>query len=485
MKDSVVRFCERGALGVSLALLAFTVVLTLCFGAYPIDPDYFAYVGRCLLSGRRLYADIWDCKGPVLYFVSAFGVWFHPVLGQPVLFGVFLAADLVLFHGLLRRMGGARAGLCTLLFAVLALGAGQFLVIGRQEMLVCLLVLLGLWSQGRFAFWGDVLTGACAGLVFFIKPNLISFLSVPLVQGALASRRTGEWRFFVRRSVCLFLGFFAVLLAVTACFLPDAVGDLWYGSLVWNITQRAQNGSGWLGYWSRELSSCRFWHKEGWIIPLFGALFVIGCVRAVRLRGREWTGWGVWAFLETAAAFGFPQFCRHYVIVACLPVVALAVGGVSEPLSRKDGRFVLLALAVALAMFGASGNVLFRHVSSASARDREIEEMRGMVGTGQGGVTVYGGGTTAAVMNKLGLLSGQRFLGMTYWWRTSSGDFRGAIRRDFLTSLNADREWMLSAKPIERIVSALGDRRIAAELSEYRLVYHAVRNKVYLYGRSR
>ena len=205
----------------------------------------------------------------------------------------------------------------------------------------------------------------------------------------------------------------------------------------------------------------------------------------MRLRRREWIGWGAWAFLETAAAFGFPQFCRHYVIVACLPVAALAVGGVSEPLSRKDGRFVLLALAVALTMFGASGNALCEHVSSSSARDREIEAMRGMIGTGQGGVTVYGGGPTAAVMNKLGLLSGQRFLGMTYWWRTSSRDFRGAIRRDFLTSLNVDREWMLSAKPIERVVSAMGDRRIAAELSEYRLAYRAVRNRVYLYRRSR
>ena len=474
---------DRVFFSMALAVLLCSVTLALCFGPYPGDPEYFNYVGRSLLSGRRLYVDIWDCKGPVLYFVSAFGAFFHPVAGQTVLFAVIFLADLVLFYGLVRRSCGGRAGLCTFLFAVLALGVGQFMCIGRQEMLACLIILLGLEFQGRAGFWGDVLAGACAGLVFFIKPNLITFLSVPLIQEGMTTIRIGKWGQLARRMFCLFVGLAAMLVAVSVCFLPDAVDDLWYGSLFWNITQRRQNGPGWFGFWSTALSNRGFWMKQGWIIPILGSLLVFGCARTLVLRKREWTCWVVWAILETIAAFGFPGFYRHYVIVSCLPVALLAVGEGQKTATGKCGRYVLPVLAVAVAMLCASVGFLNGRISTSQVRNREIAEMSRMIATRQGGVTLFGGNKVALVMNRLGRLSGQRFPCLKHWWRLSSGDFRKDIAEDFLMSLDSGGEWLISEQPIERVMSTLKDVRISARLSEYRLAYRAVRNKVRLYRR--
>lgn len=469
----------------AFAVLLCSVVLTLAFGAYAGDPEYFSYVGRCLLAGRHMYVDIWDCKGPILYFISALGVLIHPIFGQTLLFAAIVAADLVLFHGLVRRIGGTRAGLSTLLFAVLALGARQYVSIGRQEMLVCLLVLLGLRCQGRFAPWGDLFTGCCAGLVFFVKPNLIAFLSVPLVQGMLAANRTGAWKRFALRCVFLAVGFASVLLAVTACFLPDAVEELWTGSLLWNLLQRSQNAPGWFDFWSHAFFRHRFWVRHGWVIPVFWSLFAIGLSRVIVARDRGWACWAVWAVLETAAAFAFPGFCAHYVIVACLPVVLLAVGKGPGASARQERGVVLLVTALALPVLVVGGMFLRQHIGATALRGHEIQEMSGRIGAGSGHVTVCGCNKSIAVMNKLGLLSGQRFPGMMFWWKLSSEDFREEIANDFLQSLNAEGEWLICERPIGMLRCRLKNERIAEALSRYRLECRAPGNEVYLYRRAR
>ena len=469
----------------AFAVLFCSVVLTLAFGAYAGDPEYFSYVGRCLLAGHHMYVDIWDCKGPILYFVSALGVLIHPIFGQTLLFAAIFAANLVLFHGLIRRIGGMRAGLSTLLFAVLALGARQYVSIGRQEMLVCLLVLLGLRCQGRTAPWGDLFTGCCAGLVFFVKPNLIAFLSVPLVQGMLAANCTGEWKPFAFRCVCLAVGFASVLLAVTACFLPDAVGELWTGSLLWNFLQRSQNAPGWFDFWSHAFFRHRFLVRHGWVIPVFWSLLAIGLSRVIVTRDRAWACWAVWAVLESVAAFAFPGFCAHYVIVACLPVALLAVGkGRSASVQQERGA-ILLVTAHALPVLVVGGIFLYQHIGATALRGREIQEMSERIGAGSGHVTVCGCNKSIAVMNKLGLLSGQRFPGMIFWWKLSSEDFRREIAEDFLRSLDSEGEWLICERPIEFLRCKLKNVRIAEVLSRYRLEYRAPGNEVHLYRRAR
>ena len=480
------RFYDRVALTLAFAAVLGSVAIVLCAGAKVSDPDYFNYIGRCLFAGRRLYTDIWDCKGPVLYFIASIGTFIHPVVGLNLLFAAFFLADLVLFHGLVRQIGGCRPGLCTLLFAVLVLAVGNFTILGRQEMLVCLLVLAGLRIQGRFAPWGDLLTGMGAGLVFFIKPNLISFLSVPLVQGLQTAVRTETWGRFALRCLCLALGFAFVLLVVTACFFPDAVEDLWYGSLLWNLLERSQNRPSWLGFWQEALASWEYWRSFAWIIPIFWPLLVLGCVRVIASRNWAWSCWVAWALLETAAAFAAPWFYAYYVIVACLPVALLVASAPHQVAAeRKDGRFVALVAIVVLLCVGLKVRPLWRHIKAAPLRTSEISMMAESMGTSPGGVTVFGGNRTAAVMTKLGRLSPQRFAGISYWWKLSSGDFRDALAEDFLSSLASDGEWLLSELPIEILSCELGDARIAAKLSEYRLCYRARKNRVFLYRRFR
>ena len=38
------------------------------------DGGFFMYVGKAIKSGAKLYADIWDSKGPLIFWINALGV---------------------------------------------------------------------------------------------------------------------------------------------------------------------------------------------------------------------------------------------------------------------------------------------------------------------------------------------------------------------------------------------------------------------------
>lgn len=58
------------------------------------DSAVFLYVGRSILNGQVPYLDVWDHKGPLLYYINAFGLW---IFG---LWGVWILEFVLIFLGL-------------------------------------------------------------------------------------------------------------------------------------------------------------------------------------------------------------------------------------------------------------------------------------------------------------------------------------------------------------------------------------------------
>lgn len=58
------------------------------------DSSVFLYIGRGILNGQMPYLDAWDHKGPLLYYINAFGLW---ILG---LWGVWILEFILIFIGL-------------------------------------------------------------------------------------------------------------------------------------------------------------------------------------------------------------------------------------------------------------------------------------------------------------------------------------------------------------------------------------------------
>ena len=62
------------------------------------DSGIFKEMGLCLLQGKTPYVDLFDHKGPVLWFIQALGIWINPNWGLMTLQSLSLFCALVIFY---------------------------------------------------------------------------------------------------------------------------------------------------------------------------------------------------------------------------------------------------------------------------------------------------------------------------------------------------------------------------------------------------
>src|SRR5512143_2942089 len=100
---------EQGPVFLELALVGLIILVVLLLFSpinTPIlarDEGVFVYVGRAILEGKIPYRDVWDHKGPLIYYINALGLWIGPnsLWGIWLIESVLLAASLVVLYGLL------------------------------------------------------------------------------------------------------------------------------------------------------------------------------------------------------------------------------------------------------------------------------------------------------------------------------------------------------------------------------------------------
>ena len=69
------------------------------------DGGFFLYVGKALRSGATLYKDIWDSKGPIIFWINALGVGSdYSRWGLYLIQVLFSFAALVLIYFSLKRV---------------------------------------------------------------------------------------------------------------------------------------------------------------------------------------------------------------------------------------------------------------------------------------------------------------------------------------------------------------------------------------------
>lgn len=214
-------FVERGLrvlawVGVCAAALWLVMSMTYPFGW---DQGILAWAGGIVLAGGMPYADAWDMKGPLAYYVFAisqalFGVHLWSIR---VLDAALLAAAALSLYRIAAVMFASRAAAqwATLVFVLWYAShsfwhtaqpdgwAGMLLVIGLQPLL----------SSRTLKPSHIARAGVCAGAITLLKPVYAAFLFLPLAYLWLAA---SERR--LRRST----------IAVAAWLLPLALAAGWF-----------------------------------------------------------------------------------------------------------------------------------------------------------------------------------------------------------------------------------------------------------------
>lgn len=226
-----------------LGLLAIVALLPIAphFQVVPqSDSSVFLYAGQRILDGNVPYRDVWDHKGPLIFYLNAAGL----ALGAGSRWGVWLLellfAWLTAFVGykfMEETLGKWPAVFGTVLFLLFLsrLLDGGNLVEEYALLFQFLVLLFATYSLKKPQPWILILLGIAAAATFLLRPNIIG---LPLTLGLMWA-----WKALFQRdrhvltdAACFLAGSVGTLLIVVLFFaLNQALAQLWDALFAFNF----------------------------------------------------------------------------------------------------------------------------------------------------------------------------------------------------------------------------------------------------------
>ncbi len=225
-----------------LGMLAMGILSNPYFSYPGRDGGIFLYVGSLILKGKIPYLDVWENKGPLIFYINAlgllvsggsrWGVWFLELL-------FFFGAG-VIGYVVIKRL----IGLIPALFAtfVWIIAAGNVLQGGNfSEEYSLLFSFIALWGffkslelpQKNFY---SLLVGISLGLNILLRPNNISMQIAAAGVYFFLAVFSKEWRIFFTRTVWYGIGLVVVIVPVVLYFASQgALTEMINVVLVFNV----------------------------------------------------------------------------------------------------------------------------------------------------------------------------------------------------------------------------------------------------------
>lgn len=446
----------RGRLGrwpvvvvaMALAIPVLCLLREAIFGTTASDSSVFRYLGwRMTLGGGRCYVDAWDNSGPVLSLLNAVGYLLVPCgnVGPSLVFAILWMSAALLAYRFLRPYGKLAAAVAAFLLCLFGLGVCGGLFMNCREVPGLVFAALGSCLLfGRNGRLRSFFFGACVGLAFMDKAIFVAFGLSAVVLWLYDWLSGGEVRLFLSRCVFSFLGFAAVLAAITVAYLPDGVYPMWEAALFYNLLERIANDSSWLQWWAGTLRGWSIWDSGGWVLPLFALQLSASLYALCRLRtvvpARMAIYIGAWLFLEVVFVFAFKSFFEHYLIMAFLPIsVLLALG-----LRLENPWPSRVAIAVSLALF----SLCFRSgLVRSIERNRNRGEMYSWVANAMSGseyVATVGGHEVSEFLACAGKKTRQRYFAPSFYLQFGGDERKKAVLEEMVSSLESpDVDWLV------------------------------------------
>ena len=225
---------------------------------YGVDAAFFRFVGLMIRRGKTLYTEIWDNKGPVLFFLQALGTLRGTKNADVTLTFLMQTAGLLLtvlflFHAKLAADTRKSASF----FSVFPLLCGIAVFCRQMEggnlceewclpMLGCSLYLLVKYAADvadrplhprRYAF----VHGVCLALVFFIRANNIFTICAGLAVVGLYLISRRKWQNLLENILFGLLGIAVVAVPIVLYFLAkNALGEMFYSTFLYNFKYSAR-----------------------------------------------------------------------------------------------------------------------------------------------------------------------------------------------------------------------------------------------------
>ncbi len=227
--------------------LVSALILSICSTTSPFyafhawdDSNCFFTVGKSVLHGKTIYKDIYEQKGPLLYFMhtaaylisrdSFFGIWIFEIISAAA-FLIFSYKSISLFAS-----SEMKESLKLYLPIILAMiFSSQSFVVGDsvEEFSMGLLTyplfvsLKNLKAKTEFKVQELFFSGVCAGCLFWMKFSLVGFFIGWIIVPIYFYLKQKNFKGIFKSACFVFVGVFAVSLPILVYFFANnAIVDL-------------------------------------------------------------------------------------------------------------------------------------------------------------------------------------------------------------------------------------------------------------------
>ena len=214
------------------------------------DSGFFMFTGRELLHGKELYTQIWDSKGPMIFFVNALGFW----LGGGTRWGlwflelILLVIGFGLAYSVLNKHWGHPAALFGIISGAFAFATifGNGNTVEEYSLFFALLSLYfydkGLSTQNHRL--SDLIIGASLMASFHFRANNIGIEIIIIILIIINAWKVSGFKSTWPRIGWLFLGTLLVNLPIFLYFyLHGTLNEMFEASILYNFTYSQVYGS--------------------------------------------------------------------------------------------------------------------------------------------------------------------------------------------------------------------------------------------------
>lgn len=326
------------------------------------DSGIFQEMGVCLVQGGTPYVDLFDHKGPILWFIQALGIWISPRWGIMILQSISLFCTLVLWYktALLvieKRWVSFAISLSGLLFLMAFYQRGNLC----EEWclpFISLPLYLYFYRSGKnqlpqplYTTLDSFIIGLCVGVIAMIRLNNTAPIIGFVLWDFITCLKHKEYKKLWTNISAICAGMVVIFLGCALFYLVKAgwngVYEMIYGTFVFNLL-----------YFEAKTSLPFLSTIQHYILPVVFLLTLI----ILMFKNKENNTIiipGIISFVATIFAIGSFEFW-HYTMIF-IPLFVLA-----SVLSIKDkstGGLIILGLAILYSCFigyEAADHLLFR-----------------------------------------------------------------------------------------------------------------------------
>ncbi len=399
------------------------------------DGGFFLYVGKSIQSGARLYADIWDSKGPLIFWINALGVGSdYSRWGVFFIEITFWAAALLLAYWIIKRRYGKFPAIGTIFIGShllkLVIGSGNFTEEYSLLFTWVSIAALELLSVNyKRNFWPLFLMGSTVVLNFLLRANNIGTQVVVIIVALifLFSKRK-ETKFW---HALLYLLFGALIIGIPSSLYFVAEGTfeaMIDASILYNFAYSTARGNPLSNSLVPALNAFK-----GWFF-VFLTIWVLGIKHlAFSLKQKEYNpllfitvfALPMEAFMSSVSGRGYGHYFICW-IPACMLLLAYALSIVQIEVINENfrkkceaERYLLFLFFIFLFSTGGSFNSVFntgRFIAASIIRPNINREYRDPISkvvnslTGDSDkVLVFGGQAGINIMSQRDSIKGALF----------------------------------------------------------------------------